>query len=216
MVRSRSLLLWLAVGAVLIALSQMRWRIGPLAFIAPVPLLHVLREHRGLKARAWLLAALFVGYTLATLNFWRASKLSMAFASAAPATTPTLGLPPAHHTGQGPAHRGRSWPRSARGRGVWGGRRSVNDSLAPSGEENCPATAKWSGGPRWKSVPRPEHAQPVPMPVPATTIAQLSLDHRDRRSGSPQAAAEARQSETKNSAFPLASSTRTTTGPSTR
>lgn len=68
MVRSRSLLLWLAVGAVLIALSQMRWGIGPLAFIAPVPLLHALREHRGLKARAWLLAALFVGYTLATLK----------------------------------------------------------------------------------------------------------------------------------------------------
>jgi apolipoprotein N-acyltransferase len=67
-VRSRFLLAWLAAGAALIALSQMRWGIGPLAFIAPVPLLHALREHRGVRARAWLLAALFVGYTVATLK----------------------------------------------------------------------------------------------------------------------------------------------------
>lgn len=59
---------WLLAGIVLVAVSQLRWGIGLLAFVAPVPFLAYLRGTRGVRSRLWFSAAVLAAYTLATLK----------------------------------------------------------------------------------------------------------------------------------------------------
>jgi apolipoprotein N-acyltransferase len=68
MVLSRSSKAWLAAGALLLGLSQMRWGVGVLAWVAPIPFLVYLRATRGARARLLVALALFAGYTLAVLK----------------------------------------------------------------------------------------------------------------------------------------------------
>jgi apolipoprotein N-acyltransferase len=56
--------IWLIVGCIFLFLSQMRWGIGPLAWIAPVPLLRYLRLTSGFKTRLLFCLALFATYIL--------------------------------------------------------------------------------------------------------------------------------------------------------
>ncbi len=59
---------WLLVAVALIALAHMRWGVGALAFLAPVPLLGWLRANPGWRARALAGLALFGGLSLAVLK----------------------------------------------------------------------------------------------------------------------------------------------------
>lgn len=72
---------WLVVGIVLLVASQMRFGIGVLAFVAPVPFLAYLRHTTGARSRLWCGLALAVAYVLATLKLVTA-PLPMAFALA--------------------------------------------------------------------------------------------------------------------------------------
>lgn len=58
--------LWLALGAVLLVASQMRFGLGVFAWIAPVPWLHYLRITDGWKSRAALVGVGLLAWSLAT------------------------------------------------------------------------------------------------------------------------------------------------------
>ena len=68
MVVSKSSKWWLIAGALLIGAAHMRWGVGALAWIAPIPFLIYLRATQGAASRAWFALALFAGYTLAILK----------------------------------------------------------------------------------------------------------------------------------------------------
>ncbi len=57
--------LWLALGALLLAMSQLRFGIGALAWVAPVPFLRYSRNAAGWRGGVALGAASFIGWTLA-------------------------------------------------------------------------------------------------------------------------------------------------------
>lgn len=57
--------LWLALGTLLLAASQLRFGIGALAWVAPIPLLRYSRTCSGWRGGLALGAASFVGWTLA-------------------------------------------------------------------------------------------------------------------------------------------------------
>lgn len=59
---------WLVAGAVLVGLSHMRWGIGALAWVAPIPFFVYLRATRGGLSRLMFGLWLFAGYTLAVLK----------------------------------------------------------------------------------------------------------------------------------------------------
>ena len=59
---------WLLLGIVFTALVGMRWNVGWLAWVMPVPFLLYLRSARGWRAQLWLLAALQVGVFLQILK----------------------------------------------------------------------------------------------------------------------------------------------------
>ncbi len=59
---------WLLFGAALIVAANLRWGVGVLAWIAPVPLLRYLRFAPGVRPRLALAAMLPVAWTLATLK----------------------------------------------------------------------------------------------------------------------------------------------------
>jgi apolipoprotein N-acyltransferase len=63
--QSRSSRVWLVAGVALLGLSQMRWGVGALAWVAPIPFLIYLRATTGARARLLVALALFAGYTLA-------------------------------------------------------------------------------------------------------------------------------------------------------
>lgn len=65
---SKSSKWWLEAGALLIGAAHMRWGVGALAWIAPIPFLVYLRATAGVASRAWFALALFAGYTLAILK----------------------------------------------------------------------------------------------------------------------------------------------------
>lgn len=56
---------WLLLGAALIVLSQLRWGLGLLAWLAPIPLLHWLRHARGVGDRLLFTAVVLAAWTLA-------------------------------------------------------------------------------------------------------------------------------------------------------
>lgn len=56
---------WLLLGAALIVLSHLRWGLGLLAWVAPIPLLHWLRHARGARDRALFAAVLIAAWILA-------------------------------------------------------------------------------------------------------------------------------------------------------
>src|SRR5438876_49645 len=58
--------LWLCVGVGLIFASQVRFGIGMLAWLAPIPLLHYLRITTERRSRLLLVGAIFVGWHLTT------------------------------------------------------------------------------------------------------------------------------------------------------
>ena len=60
--------LLLVAGVLLIAATHLRFGIGLLAWIAPVPLLVYLRRKKGVAARLMVAAALMIGWSLATLK----------------------------------------------------------------------------------------------------------------------------------------------------
>lgn len=60
--------LWLALGALLVAATHLRGGVGLLAWVAPIPLLRYLRLRPGLRAPLAVFAALFVGWSLAVLK----------------------------------------------------------------------------------------------------------------------------------------------------
>jgi apolipoprotein N-acyltransferase len=68
MLSNQSKWLWLSLGALLIAAAHLRWGIGPLAWVAPVPFLWVLRRSEGWRARLAVVAALYAGFSLALLK----------------------------------------------------------------------------------------------------------------------------------------------------
>jgi apolipoprotein N-acyltransferase len=59
---------WLVAGSLLLGASHMRWGIGVLAWITPIPFLVYVRGTRGIAPRALVGLALFIGYTLAILK----------------------------------------------------------------------------------------------------------------------------------------------------
>ena len=59
---------WLVAAALLIGGAHMRWGVGALAWLAPVPFLDYLRATRSAASRACFALALFAGYTLAILK----------------------------------------------------------------------------------------------------------------------------------------------------
>ena len=67
--------LWLALGALLLVASQMRFGLGVFAWIAPVPWLRYLRVTTGWKSRVGFGGALFAAWTLATLKIITAPLL---------------------------------------------------------------------------------------------------------------------------------------------
>ncbi len=77
---------WLAAGALLIALSQLRFGIGLLAWVAPVPFLRYLRQ-RGNGWRSWLAvsAAAYAG--------WAAAVFKIVTAPVPAAMAPAFALP---------------------------------------------------------------------------------------------------------------------------
>jgi apolipoprotein N-acyltransferase len=87
MALSRSSRVWLAAGAVLLGLSHMRWGVGVLAWVAPIPFLIYLRATSGARARLLVGLALFAGYTLAVLK--------IVTAPLPPALAPLFALPTA-------------------------------------------------------------------------------------------------------------------------
>lgn len=84
---SKSSRVWLIAGAVLLGLSHMRWGIGVLAWVAPIPFLVYLRATRGALARGLFALALYAGYTLAVLK--------IVTAPLPPAFAPLFALPTA-------------------------------------------------------------------------------------------------------------------------
>ncbi|HMI90162.1 MAG TPA: hypothetical protein VK509_02310, partial [Polyangiales bacterium] len=79
MFSNKSKWLSLAGGTALIAAAHLRWGIGPLAWVAPVPFLWMLRHSPGWRARVALVGALFAGFSLAMLKITTA-PLNPAFA----------------------------------------------------------------------------------------------------------------------------------------
>lgn len=61
-------LLWLALGVVLVIASQMRWGIGALAWLAPVPFLRYVRATSGWRARLALGGAVALAWSAATMK----------------------------------------------------------------------------------------------------------------------------------------------------
>ncbi|MBN8218953.1 MAG: hypothetical protein J0L75_20105 [Spirochaetes bacterium] len=59
---------WLLLGLALIVGANLRWGVGALAWVAPIPILRFLRLAPGWKPRAVLAAALPLAWTLATLK----------------------------------------------------------------------------------------------------------------------------------------------------
>lgn len=59
-------ILWLLIGSALVVLVHLRWGVGVLAWIAPVPLLHYLRTTSGWRSRAGFAAALIAAWVIAT------------------------------------------------------------------------------------------------------------------------------------------------------
>lgn len=75
---------WLLAGIALLVASQMRFGIGVLAFVAPVPFLAYLRHTTGARRRLWCALALAVAYVLATLKLVTAplpAVFALAFAT---------------------------------------------------------------------------------------------------------------------------------------
>ena len=68
MAMSKSSKWWLIAGALLTGAAHMRWGVGALAWIAPIPYLIYLRATGGAASRAWFALALFAGYVLAVLK----------------------------------------------------------------------------------------------------------------------------------------------------
>ena len=60
--------LWLGLGVALLVTAHLRFGIGALAFIAPLPSLRYLRRTHGWASRLALSAALMVGWSLAVLK----------------------------------------------------------------------------------------------------------------------------------------------------
>lgn len=58
--------LMLLAGSSLVALAHLRWGVGALAWIAPIPLLHYLRETSGWRSRLAFVGALVVAWVAAT------------------------------------------------------------------------------------------------------------------------------------------------------
>lgn len=56
---------WLALGAALIAIANVRWGVGALAWIAPVPMLRYLRLTKGAASRALFVSAVTVAWIVA-------------------------------------------------------------------------------------------------------------------------------------------------------
>jgi apolipoprotein N-acyltransferase len=79
MAPSKSSRIWLVVGALLLGLSQMRWGVGALAWVAPIPFLVYLRATRGARSRLLAALGIFAGYTLAVAKIVTA-PLPLAFA----------------------------------------------------------------------------------------------------------------------------------------
>jgi len=71
--------LLLSAGAALVVMSQLRWGIGALAWLAPVPLLRYLRITRGWRART-LLAVVLLGAWIAAALKITTAPLPLAFA----------------------------------------------------------------------------------------------------------------------------------------
>ena len=61
-------LFWLLLGCLLFVLANLRWGLGILGWIAPIPFLHLLRNNSGRRIRLALLLALPVALTLAVLK----------------------------------------------------------------------------------------------------------------------------------------------------
>ena len=59
---------WLVIWTALLAVTHLRWGLGALAWIAPVPVLHYLRSHTGWTHRGLVAAAAVLGWTLATVK----------------------------------------------------------------------------------------------------------------------------------------------------
>ncbi len=59
---------WLAAGAALIVLTNLRGQVGALAWVAPLPLLAYLRRGDGWRTRGWLAATVIGAWVLATLK----------------------------------------------------------------------------------------------------------------------------------------------------
>lgn len=78
---------WLGLGMVLLVASQLRWGVGLLAWIAPVPLLRYLRVTRGVGSRLWFAAGLTLAWIGATAKIVTAplpalfAMLGLAFAA---------------------------------------------------------------------------------------------------------------------------------------
>ena len=64
----RGAALWLCAGVGLIFASQVRFGIGMLAWIAPIPLLHYLRITTGRRSRLLLVGAIFIGWHLTVVK----------------------------------------------------------------------------------------------------------------------------------------------------
>jgi apolipoprotein N-acyltransferase len=65
---SKSSKWWLVGGTLLIGAAHMRWGVGALAWVAPIPFLVYLRTTSGFASRTWFALALFAGYALAILK----------------------------------------------------------------------------------------------------------------------------------------------------
>jgi hypothetical protein len=61
--------LLLLIGVLLICLSQVRWSVELLGWIAPVPFLLFLQQKRGWRSRLLLVAALCAAWSLAAAKY---------------------------------------------------------------------------------------------------------------------------------------------------
>ena len=84
---TKSSKLWLVAGVVLLGLTHMRWGIGVLAWVAPLPFLVYLRSSTGIGSRVLVGLGLFAGYTLAVLK--------ICTAPVSPILAPVFALPEA-------------------------------------------------------------------------------------------------------------------------
>jgi apolipoprotein N-acyltransferase len=83
---------WLVLGAALLAASQMRFGLGVLAWLAPVPWLRYLRITRGARSRALLAGVAFLAWSVATLGIVTAPVPAIfALAFALPITVAFVG-----------------------------------------------------------------------------------------------------------------------------